>query len=377
MTTSRAERRDHGQVLVIFAVALVALLAVTGLVIDGGNAFSQQRMAQNSIDSGAEAGAVVLAQYYAGATAPSTGYSGTCPTSTSDAWDSAVCQAVYGAGSNNGVVINSAYYTSADGSTNLGTVGQGSVPSGAQGVRTQGSKQFGTYLIGVVGFNTLTAGGGATAVVGKISSFCPPASVCGMLPVAIPVQTSTCYGNHTLEVGSSDWPITSDFVASTESIVPMCQNGPGSVGWLHWPCETSNGQPGILDEIVTPCVQNINLPEWVDTATGNTNNPSIEDALNAYDGKVVLIPQFDAVQGNGNNLQYHITQLHAFLLDTAYTNGNNHPACNSAPGSPFIGGNGANGCLKGWWTDVILTGAVSLGNITVGTDQPLGVQLIK
>jgi Flp pilus assembly protein TadG len=377
MTTTRAERREHGQVLVIFAIALIGLLAVTGLVIDGGNAFTQQRMAQNSVDSAAEAGAVILAQYYAGATAPATGYTGTCPTSTSDAWDSAVCQAVYGAGTQNNVVINSAYYTSADGSTNLGTVGQGSVPSGAQGVRTQGSKQFGTYLIGVVGLNSLTAGGGATAVVGKISTFCPPDTICGMIPVAVPVQASTCYGNHTLEVGSSDWPITTDFVPANESIVPLCQNGPGSVGWLQWPCETSNGTPGLYDEITASCLQNINLPEWVYTTTGNTNNSSIEGALNAFDGKVVLVPMFDALRNNGSNLQYHITQLHAFLIDHVYTAGNNHPECNQLPGSPFVGGNGANGCLKGWWTNVILTGSVSLGNITVGTDEPLGVQLIK
>jgi Flp pilus assembly protein TadG len=378
MTTSRgSERRQHGQVLVVFAVAVVALLAMTGLVVDGGNAFSQQRITQNSVDAAAEAGSVVLVQYYAGATAPSTGYSGTCPTSTTDPWDLAVCQSVYGAGATNGVTINSAYYTNSDGSTNLGTVGQGSVPNGAQGVRTQGERQFSTYLIGVVGINSLTAGGGATAVVGKVSTFCPPDTICGMLPVTVPVLTSSCYGNHTLQVGDSEWPVTSDFVAANEAIVPLCQNGPGSVGWLQWPCETQNGSPGLLDEINDPCVQNITLPIWVDTYTGNTNSPNIESALNAYDGKTVLIPQFDAVRGTGSTLQYHITQLHAFRIDVVYTNGNNHPECNSAPGSPYIGGNGANGCFKGWWTEMILTGTIDLGDLTVGTDQPLGVQLIK
>ena len=109
--------RSRGQALVIFAVALVALIGMAGLVIDGGNAWAQQRMAQNSADGAAEAGSVVIAQSIAGASAPSTGYAGACPTPNADPWDTAVCDAVYGAGAANDVIVNSAYYTNFDGSS--------------------------------------------------------------------------------------------------------------------------------------------------------------------------------------------------------------------------------------------------------------------
>ena len=378
MDTSNPRRsREHGQVLVLFALALVGLLAMTGVVIDGGNAWAQQRQTQNASDSAAEAGSVILAQRLAGATAPSTSYAGTCPTTTGDLWDLAVCQAVYGAGGYNAVSVTGAYYTNYDGSQVLGNVGGGSVPSGAQGIRATTRKEFGTYLARVVGINQLGTGAEATAVVGIVKTYCPPGAVCGTLPVTFPIQTSTCAGNGTLQVGKNPWPVTSEFIAGTESIVPLCKNGPGSVGWLQWPCSTQNGTPGLISEISSPCNANITLPAWIDTSDGNPNVQGVEDALNAYHGKLVLLPEFDNTRGTGNNLQYHITQFQAFMLDWAYTAGNNHPQCNSAPGTPFVDGNGSNGCVKGWWTNAIITGSVEIGDISQGTNQPLGVQLIR
>ena len=46
-----------GQVLVIFALALVAIVAMVGLVIDGGATFVQRRDQQNVADQAAMAGA--------------------------------------------------------------------------------------------------------------------------------------------------------------------------------------------------------------------------------------------------------------------------------------------------------------------------------
>ncbi|MBK5288948.1 MAG: hypothetical protein JJE46_10815, partial [Acidimicrobiia bacterium] len=45
--------RERGQVLVLFALALVAIVAMTGLVLDGGSAFVQRRGMQNVADSAA------------------------------------------------------------------------------------------------------------------------------------------------------------------------------------------------------------------------------------------------------------------------------------------------------------------------------------
>ena len=43
-------RRERGQIIVIFALALVAIIAMVGLVLDGGSAFAQRRDEQSAAD---------------------------------------------------------------------------------------------------------------------------------------------------------------------------------------------------------------------------------------------------------------------------------------------------------------------------------------
>ncbi len=50
-------RDERGQILVLFALGLVALIAMVGLVIDGSGAFAQRRVEQNGADLAALAGA--------------------------------------------------------------------------------------------------------------------------------------------------------------------------------------------------------------------------------------------------------------------------------------------------------------------------------
>jgi Flp pilus assembly protein TadG len=53
----RRARDQRGQVLVIFALALIAIVAMTGLVLDGGSTFVQRREQQNVADAAAMAAA--------------------------------------------------------------------------------------------------------------------------------------------------------------------------------------------------------------------------------------------------------------------------------------------------------------------------------
>ena len=53
--TSRSER---GQAIVLIVVALIGLIAITGLVVDGGMAYADRRQAQNAADSAALAAAL-------------------------------------------------------------------------------------------------------------------------------------------------------------------------------------------------------------------------------------------------------------------------------------------------------------------------------
>src|SRR6185436_8978638 len=49
---------EQGQALVMIAIALIVLVGILGLVIDGGNAFLDRRRAQNAADSAALAASV-------------------------------------------------------------------------------------------------------------------------------------------------------------------------------------------------------------------------------------------------------------------------------------------------------------------------------
>src|SRR3954453_20304270 len=61
MGSGRKHRQDEkGQAIAILAISLAALLGLTAIVIDGGNAFVQQRSTQNAVDAAALAGATVM-----------------------------------------------------------------------------------------------------------------------------------------------------------------------------------------------------------------------------------------------------------------------------------------------------------------------------
>jgi Flp pilus assembly protein TadG len=55
--TASRTRANDGQIIVIFALGLVAMIAMVGLVLDGGSTFAQRRGEQNAADMAALAGA--------------------------------------------------------------------------------------------------------------------------------------------------------------------------------------------------------------------------------------------------------------------------------------------------------------------------------
>ena len=193
--------RSHeaGQALVIMAIAIVAVIAGVGLIIDGGNAWAQQRISQNGNDSSAEAGAVVLANYLSNAVVPPSG------------WDGAVDAAVLDAADRNGIDVETAYYTDicvtllrpdgtkAAGPGDAAVVGAGTLPTNnhtnpdcpsgvvgpVAGVQVNASKVFDTFVsrvIGIVAQGDTTA----TAVMGLLQG-CAATPGCVVLPVTAPV----------------------------------------------------------------------------------------------------------------------------------------------------------------------------------------------
>lgn len=58
--SSIVSQKQEGQSAIIIIGALVALMAVTALVVDGGNAFAQRRQLQNALDAGSQAGSIQM-----------------------------------------------------------------------------------------------------------------------------------------------------------------------------------------------------------------------------------------------------------------------------------------------------------------------------
>lgn len=393
MSRPRRARTERGQVLVIVGVGMIAFIAMVGLVIDGGNAWGQQRETQNAADAAAKAGATVIQQSLTGG--PVDGDDVACATDAS-----AVA---------NGVELESAEYTTYDGTplgVQVGACGSGApIPATAQGVLATTTQEFDTYIMGVVGFSQLNARADATAVVGIVEDICPAADGCGVLPVTFPRTLDTCDGTSRQTIGEDEWEVLNEENGDTLTefnlaIMPLCKKGPGAVGWLDYGCGN------LANHITNPCNDEIPIPSWEQTNPGNPNN--VEDELGAFAGPnpgvpededlVVRVPIHDFTcsanlddddpitdcpsypdwSGNGNNFYYHIPYWVGFKLDGAYVGGSD-PECNELPGVPQdIGGNGATGCLKGWFVALYeAPGPIVIGPITPGTTEPTGIVLVN
>ena len=432
-------RRQEGQTLVVVALALIALLGMSALIIDGGNLFAQQRGSQNGADAASGAGATVLAQ---GLFSTSSGGTGKT--------DADVLAAMNASAAVNkiqpftpGVAGNSsAWYTDMSGAllTAAGTtttdplqavqVGAGAgnavAPCNANcpgtvaaGVRAQAARPVKPIVAGSIGFAGWTATTVATSVSGYAPSVCDSAQGCALLPVTFSVQPNTCDGSGDATYSGAAWlpsqPAGPPYTSSNEVILSLCKKGEGAFGWLDFGCGN------LASQISSPCNGPIYFPTWLAAQPGNPNN--VENAINVYAGNVVgtyeasvdqevLIPFFDAVcnedrpgaeppnppndeppifgnppfpgvcannpNGGGNNRHYHVKYFIGFILDHAYVQGNNFPACNAAPGAPIPGGNGSGGCFKGWFARVVLPpGPVSADPGDAGNATPLSITLIK
>jgi putative Flp pilus-assembly TadE/G-like protein len=383
MTRRQARANDPGQIIVLFALALLALVAMGGLVIEAGNAFAQQRIAQNGADAAANAGTLVVAQKLSG------------DAKTGDEVFNAVAASAAANELSNPVAV----YTDNIGEPLVPTVTVAlgtDIPPNGRGVKVTGDRISGTTLAGLLGIDSLKASAEATAIAGAASGGCPPDTSCGLIPVAFPVQISLCDGSGRLTgIGEPGdlWEIVKPpLTPEKESIVPLCKTAAGAVGWLDLQAGVN-----LPNEIETP-LNDFGYPSWVQTQPGDPN--SVEDELNDnYAGKTILIPMFDAVcrsepptgydpcpladQGVdpiGNNTYYHVPYLASFHLDEAIIQGANVDDCNNhnplaepqliSTTPEFLG------CLTGWFVDYVLPGEVD-PDTTIDDTTVVAIQLVK
>src|SRR5918994_4711725 len=138
---------EKGQILIIVAGGLIALIAMVGLVIDGGYAWGRQRITQNGADSVAKAGAVVILQWLGGESALTQGDVGCAALRAAQEHD--VEREDVQFTDHEGELLNIAVPDCLPG-------GGGAMPPDAQGVRAITSQEFDTFLMGVVGISELT-----------------------------------------------------------------------------------------------------------------------------------------------------------------------------------------------------------------------------
>lgn len=413
-----SRRREGGQTIVIAALAMIPLLIMVGLVVDGGFAFSQQRRSQNAMDAAANAGAIVIMENLPFR------ITGQALIRT----DQNVRDAVNAVATTNGIdpATVTALYTKIDGDTDLdndpgtppvavGSLGAVAPPIEALGVEVSGSMNVDTFFASIAGLGDFTASARATAVTGSAPGICSSEEDCGFLPVTFPTALTACDGTGQQMWGSGG-PYTFSappFTAANEIIIPLCGTESGSVGWLDIlpdnPACTGNGAAELACNILNPNHPGFDLPIWIDAQTGNINSTLVQDALNTLTGptpgvyeagldKIVTIPLYDCVDNNipqvspgppcptpavssvGTNTSYRVVGLGALVFDKAYIQANN-PECQAglgtlaAPGTPPAGGNGSTGCLKGWLTQISGPGEVGTPTSTSGT--VFRVQLIR
>lgn len=393
--------QSSGQILAVFAIGLFAMFALVALVIEGGNIFAQQRIAQNGADAAATAGALVVAENLSGV--------------SRDGQD--VLDAVNASATANALATVSAEYTDDTGQPIGQAVGPGAIPANARGVQAGGNRVADATFARILGVSSLTASADATVVAGALSLQCvADEDGCALLPVTFPVQVFQCDSGGNLlegpwvgapppsEAGDAYWPIVGaedlpsssdpDGNPATEAILPLCRGSgtsSGTFGWLDLVPSMN-----LADEITGPLNTTIDLPDWFQTQTGNPN--SVDDELSFWIHKPVLIPLHNAacrvdpgatavcppsevgVDPVGNNTWYYVHTLAVFWPHEILVQGSNVNQCASPPGEPQVPvttGGGFLGCMKGWFVSYVTAGPIVPGGTITPGVTPIGIQLIK
>lgn len=169
----RKDSQERGQAIIIVAFAIIALAALVGLAVDGGNLYTMRRRAQIGADSSAMAGARVLADLISRCSADASQDGAIMAEILEFARDNRIDDSMP-----NGDVT--AWYVNKD-MTDLGFVGTGTIPNGATGIRVAVVTTDTTTFMRVFGFEHVVAPGDATVLVGPVTSM----GGGGMLPIAV------------------------------------------------------------------------------------------------------------------------------------------------------------------------------------------------
>jgi hypothetical protein len=298
---------------VLLALALAAIVAGVGVVVDGGYAFAQRRVSQNAADFAAMAGTRVVGQKQLGSAA---------------ARPIDVTAAIQAALAANESTLVEAQYVSEDG-TALGSVeGATRIPDNAFGVVVHARTSWRPFLLGLLGITDWNATSQATAKT--------PGEALGggVLPVGI---QDTRYN------GLVPCPVTDLNGCIDQNLTSGSLNIPGGFGWLkfgvqgggqkcNWTSSLGMTATGcdssktFLDSQIGPpsnshgCCTAVGLPGSVDRIGSLTGN-EWGDLSFYIDNRIpVWVPIWESAGGTGAGGYYNIVGFGAIV----FTGDNEH-----------------------------------------------------
>jgi hypothetical protein len=241
-------RGERGQTLVIVALALIVLLLVAGLAIDGGFLHFNRRRMQNAADAAAVEGTRLLAEAI-------------CDPAT--VTDSDILAATIDYAQRNGVEDANAVqaaYVRFEGDVVVPfdppvLVGNGTIPQGAAGIAATTAMTQTNYFMGLIGRPTARASADATAVTGR-----PWVLAGGLLPVGVfydriqgqAPDTPLCV------INSETWDEEGEGI-----IVPGIPAPSANRGWLNLDCIFNKDTPP-GPRAVQPCAfSNSDINGWI------------------------------------------------------------------------------------------------------------------
>lgn len=304
--------REEGQSVVLVALTLVAVIALAGLVVDGGRVYGARRQSQNASDAAAFAGARTL----------------TTRTGNGPADDAKILATINTFAQANGVANTAdvtAYYML--GATQGAQIGGNIVPAGATGVRVVTRISLQPFLMGVLSSTGLVSTATtATAQTGPLTR------TDKIMPVTMYYKTDPDndgdYRTGTANQELLNYGTTYRLFGEKE--------GPGNFQWLDFTdlhasnCKSPN-TPELANELnpYTPQFINpLNVGDSVcgapGTKVGNAVRDSIDLWLNEFDdgNRLWIIPLYDSLSGSGQNFEYHVARFAVFQLESYDFQGN-------------------------------------------------------
>jgi len=342
MNTHTNWRKRRGQALLLIAGAIVGLVALVALAVDGGNAFAQRRIAQNAADGGAMAGATTMNQVFQSNRACCDGGGNSYVRPIAPYQNTQIRQAIEAALRGNGSTIDmqsaqvwwldsngQKYGNNQVGANESVRFASSAGNDGAAGVFVQVDSAAETYFARVIGVNNVRAGATGGALIGSPNEITGDTQAGGgpaIWPITIYTTTLHYSGSTVL------YDFNNRFSPGNWGL--LCFDG-GNCGnnkvkdWFDNGFNPANGTFGSLEANGGGVGTGVNYHFfplgwdgtragttgfWTNVHTGNAMSASCDVIQHAGDThRHVGIPVSDRDNGgNGSNLLYHVVNIAIF-----------------------------------------------------------------